>query len=148
MRLNPRVKADPELLNAWRSTELFCMAASYTTVRTLSEAKKICETGRFKLTGSFFTEDADTARYFIEEVRCAGQWYWNSGCTGALAGMAFGGDALSGSSGSGMGASTLPALARYVTLQNLAIRFPKHWDELEKGVFVHSLRHRTNILVP
>jgi acyl-CoA reductase-like NAD-dependent aldehyde dehydrogenase len=148
MRLNPRIVKDANLLHEWRSTELFCMAASYTTVRTLPEAKKICEAGRFKLTGSFFTEDADTARYFIEEIRCAGQWYWNSGCTGALAGMAFGGDALSGSSGSGMGASTLPALARYTTLQNLAFRFPKNWGELEKGAFVHSLRDRANILLP
>ncbi len=139
LRVDPDLwRNDAVLLNEWRSSEFFCMALSYTTVRSREEMKQVCEAGIFKLTGGICTESPGIARYFIEKGRCGGNRYVNRGITGALVGRAFGGDAISGSSGSGIGASTLFSLARYVSQENITGFIPSD-DFLEWGSTVSRL---------
>lgn len=120
----PNAIKDDSLLRKVRSTEIFGMAVILWFADTRDQARKIFETCKFALTGGIFTRDVDYALDFSLNYRGAAQKYINMRITGATVGMAFGGSALSGSSGDGVGASTRQALGKYVSEVNVAVRLP------------------------
>ncbi len=126
---------DDKLLWQLRSTEIFGMCVTLWFTDTRDEARRIFETCLFGLTGGIFTRDPEYALDFCLHYRGAAQKYVNTRITGATVGMAFGGSALSGSSGDGVGASTRQALQKYVSHVNVAVFMPKDIESLDKTLW-------------
>ncbi|KKW26389.1 MAG: Delta-1-pyrroline-5-carboxylate dehydrogenase [Candidatus Kaiserbacteria bacterium GW2011_GWB1_52_6] len=122
----------PEWMHKVRSAEIFAPVVTCWEVDSKDEMKQLCEAGIYGLTCGFFAEEVSMHEWFIRDVDCGGQIYINGGVVGATVGTAFGGRALSGSSGNGMGASSLGALMNYVSQDNVAYRFSKGHNKAQK----------------
>jgi acyl-CoA reductase-like NAD-dependent aldehyde dehydrogenase len=132
---NKQAYTNDDLLRKVRSTEIFGMCVTMWFTDTREEAKRIFETCTFGLTGGIFTRDVDYALEFALHYKGAAQKYVNTRITGATVGMAFGGSALSGSSGDGVGASTKQALQKYVSHVNVAVKRPGGLDHLHSKMW-------------
>lgn len=135
LEARPKAYKDDTLLWKVRSTEIFGMCVTLWFTDTREEARRIFETCMFGLTGGIQTRDPDYALDFALHYKGAAQKYVNTRITGATVGMAFGGSALSGSSGDGIGASTRQALQKYVSHVNVAVMIPSKLEGLDKMIW-------------